>query len=177
MRPQPESPYALGKIAGEYYLRIFSSLYGVSTVCLRYFNVYGPRQDPRSFYSGVISKFTDDIRAGRAPTVFGDGLQSRDFVFVKDVVQANLLAMHSERAGQGEAFNVATGRAATLLDLLRILGDLAGRTIAPVFKDARPGDIRHSLADIARAREILGYAPTHDLASGLRLLQDSLRRP
>jgi UDP-glucose 4-epimerase len=175
MRPQPESPYAIGKITGEHYLRVFSSLYGVEAVSLRYFNVFGPRQDPKSFYSGVISKFADDVTAGRQPTVFGDGLQSRDFVFVKDVVRANLLAMHAGNAGKGEAFNIGTAHSSTLLDLIGILGDLAGRPVAPTFRPARAGDIRHSLADISSARKDLGYEPAFDLKSGLRELLDSLK--
>ncbi len=170
MAPQPASPYAAGKITGEYYLSIFAQLYGVQTVSLRYFNVYGPRQDPKSMYSGVISKFTDDLKAGRTPTIFGDGGQTRDFVFVKDVVQANLRAMHGDNAGTGEAFNVASGRTASLLELLGTIGDLAGRKIEPQFKEARRGDIRHSAAAIDKARAVLGYEPAFDLASGLREL-------
>jgi UDP-glucose 4-epimerase len=176
MRPQPESPYAVGKITGEHYLRVFSLLYGVQAVSLRYFNVFGPRQDPKSFYSGVISRFADDIVAGRTPTVFGDGLQSRDFVFVKDVVQANLLAMASEKAGRGEAFNVGTARSSTLLDLLAALGELTGAAVTPAFRPPRAGDIRHSLSDISRARDLLGYEPAHDLKRGLRELLASLKQ-
>lgn len=174
LRPQPASPYAAGKITGEYYLSIFARLYGVQTVSLRYFNVFGPRQDPRSMYSGVISKFTDDLRAGRTPVVFGDGRQTRDFVFVKDVVQANLKAMQSVHAGRGESFNVATGQTASLLDLLAALGELSGRSITPEFREARPGDIQHSSADISRARNILGYEPRFSLRTGLEML---LARP
>ena len=174
MRPQPASPYAAGKITGEYYLSIFAQLYGVQTVSLRYFNVFGPRQDPKSMYSGVISKFSDDLKAGRTPTIFGDGQQTRDFVFVKDIVQANIKAMRSPNAGNGEAFNVATGQTASLLDMLRVLGELTGKTITPNFRDARQGDIRHSSADIARAREILGYEPRFNLKSGLEILLRSL---
>lgn len=167
MAPQPASPYAAGKITGEYYLSIFAQLYGVQTVSLRYFNVYGPRQDPKSMYSGVISKFTDDLKAGRTPTIFGDGGQTRDFVFVKDVVQANLRAMHGDNAGAGEAFNVASGRTASLLELLGTISALAGRKIEPQFKEARRGDIRHSAAAIDKARAVLGYEPAFNLASGL----------
>ncbi len=170
MRPQPASPYAAGKITGEYYLSIFAQLYGVQTVALRYFNVFGPRQDPHSMYSGVISKFTADIAAGHPPSVFGDGQQTRDFVFVKDVVQANIKAMHSPDAGHGEAFNVATGQTASLLDLLHTIGDLTNKNIIPHFKEARRGDIRHSSADIARARRVLGYEPRFTLKSGLEIL-------
>ena len=174
MRPQPASPYAAGKITGEYYLSIFAQLYGVQTVSLRYFNVFGPRQDPKSMYSGVISKFTDDVKAGRAPTIFGDGQQTRDFVFVKDVVQANLKAMFGEKVGAGEVCNVATGQTASLLDMVRVLGELTGRTITPNFKDARKGDIQHSSADIAKARQLLGYEPKFTLKTGLQALLQSL---
>jgi UDP-glucose 4-epimerase len=174
MRPQPASPYAAGKIAGEYYLSIFAQLYGLQTVSLRYFNVFGPRQDPKSMYSGVISKFTDDIRAGRTPTIFGDGQQTRDFVFVKDVVQANIRAMRSPGAGAGEAFNVATGKTASLLELLRVLGGCSGMQITPVLKEARQGDIRHSSASIAKARSVLGYEPNFSLEAGLEILLRSL---
>jgi UDP-glucose 4-epimerase len=177
MRPQPASPYAAGKITGEYYLSIFAQLYGVQTVSLRYFNVFGPRQDPKSMYSGVISKFTDDVKAGRAPTIFGDGQQTRDFVFVKDVVQANLKAMFGKQVGAGEACNVATGHTASLLDMVRVLGELTGRTITPNFKDARKGDIQHSSADIAKARQMLGYEPKFTLKTGLQALLQSLGVP
>lgn len=175
MRPQPESPYAVAKVAAEHYQRIFSALYGIETVTLRYFNVFGPRQDPRSPYSGVISRFTDDLKAGRPPTIFGDGLQSRDFVFVKDVVQANMLAMFGVTQAAGEIYNVASGRTATLLDLLAALGRVAGRTIRPLHKEPRAGDIRHSSADISRARRVLGYEPKFDLETGLKELLNSMK--
>jgi nucleoside-diphosphate-sugar epimerase len=176
MLPEPESPYAIGKIVGEYYLRIFSSLYGLETVSLRYFNVFGPRQDPRSMYSGVISKFTDVLAKGQTPTIFGDGGQTRDFVFVKDVVQANILAMHSDKVGKGEVFNVGTGRKASLLDLLDALCDAFGVKVQPVFKEARAGDIRHSLSDITKIRTTLGYEPKYTLHQGLKELVDSVRK-
>ncbi len=172
MRPEPESPYGLAKVAGEYYMRVFAKLYGVETVCLRYFNVYGPRQDPGSMYSGVISRFADAVSAGRNPTVFGDGKQTRDFVFVRDVARANLLAMTSERLGQGEVVNIGTGRSVSLLDLLDALQDLTDRTFDIEFKPERPGDIRHSLADIALARATLGYEPDVDIRAGLKALLD-----
>jgi len=170
MLPEPESPYALGKLAGEHYLHLFSTLYGLQTVVLRYFNVFGPRQDASSMYSGVISKFAADLQAGRAPTIFGDGGQTRDFVFVKDVVQANLLAMRSPNVGHGEAFNVATNTQVSLLDLLATLQEITGQRLAPQFREARAGDIRHSCADIAKAQRVLGYQPSHSLADGLRAL-------
>ena len=170
MLPEPESPYALGKLAGEYYLKLFSRLYGVETVSLRYFNVFGPRQDGKSMYSGVISRFADDIRQGRAPTIFGDGGQTRDFVFVKDVVQANLLAMRTPSAGKGEIFNVATGRQISLLQLWETLKKITGSTLAPQFREARAGDIRHSLADISKIQTSLGYEPEFSLEDGPRAL-------
>ncbi|MFH0921444.1 MAG: SDR family oxidoreductase [Fibrobacterota bacterium] len=172
MRPEPESPYAIGKITDEYYMQVFAKLYGVQTVVLRYFNVFGPRQDPSSMYSGVISKFTDIVRAGKTPVIFGDGQQSRDFVFVKDVVQANLLAMRGKKVGAGEVFNVATGQRTNLLDLLRILGEITGRELKPEFRDARAGDIKHSYADISRAKSILGFSPKFTVSDGLKILME-----
>jgi len=170
MLPEPESPYALGKLTGEYYLKLFNSLYGVETVALRYFNVFGPRQDGKSMYSGVISRFIDDLRNGRTPAIFGDGQQTRDFVYVKDVVQANLLAMRSAKVGRGEVFNVATGQAASLLQLLDTLTKIMGLQVMPQFKEARAGDIKHSLADISRIRAALEYEPKFGLEEGLRAL-------
>ena len=167
MLPEPESPYALGKLAGEHYLKLFSHLYGVETVALRYFNVFGPRQDGKSMYSGVISRFVDDIRAGRAPTIFGDGNQTRDFVFVKDVVQANVLAMRSQEVGNGEVLNVARGQQISLLQLWEALRGITGSKLVPSFREARPGDIRHSLADISKIRKVLCYQPQFDLEYGL----------
>ena len=170
MLPEPVSPYALGKIAGEYYLRVFAELYGVQTVALRYFNVFGPRQDPGSMYSGVISKFVEVVKSGGTPTVFGDGEQTRDFVYVKDVVAANLLAMTSERVGRGEVFNVGTGRRTSLLELIETLAAIFGREVKPGFAAERAGDIRHSVSDISRARDLLGYQPEATLEEGLRAL-------
>jgi nucleoside-diphosphate-sugar epimerase len=167
MRPEPESPYGLTKVTGEYYLRAFGLLYGLQTVALRYFNVYGPRQDPKSMYSGVISKFTDVLSAGGTPTLFGDGKQTRDFVYVKDVVQANLKAMQAVRIEPGQVINVGTGKSVSLLDLLAVLGDLYGRRVEPKFALPRAGDVLHSLADISQARQVLGYEPKTTLHQGL----------
>lgn len=167
LRPQPESPYAVAKLAGEHYLRIFHSLYGLETVALRYFNVYGPRQDPRSPYSGVVSKFVQCIQEQRPPTIFGDGLQSRDFVFVRDIVRANLAAMRDRRVGRGSILNVASGRTATLIDLLEVLSGLIGRALNPVFEPPRAGDIRDSAASIAQISQSLDYRPAYGLESGL----------
>jgi nucleoside-diphosphate-sugar epimerase len=176
MKPLPESPYAVSKVTGEYYLRVFAQLHGLETASLRYFNVFGPRQDPRSFYSGVISRFTDDVINNRPPTVFGDGLQSRDFVFVKDVVQANMLVMHSGSAGHGEVFNIASGKTATLLDLLSVIGRLSKKAVTPAHREARAGDIRHSAADISLAAATLSYKPEYSLQSGLSELWKWLNR-
>lgn len=170
MPPAPESPYAVAKLASEYYLRVFHGLYGLQTVSLRYFNVYGPRQDPSSMYSGVISRFMDLAARGQTPVVYGDGLQTRDFVFVKDVARANLLAMRSGRSGGGEVINVATGNRTNLLDLLAALGRLHGRPVRPEFQPARAGDVRDSCADITLARSLLGYEPRFALDEGLRAL-------
>lgn len=171
MTPQPESPYAIAKITDEYYMGVYYRLYGLETVSLRYFNVYGPRQDPSSVYSGVISKFTDVLKSGGQPTVFGDGLQSRDFVYVGDVVAANMLAMHESGAGRGEVYNVATGRSVTLLDLLETMGSILNMRVEPVYKPARAGDIKNSVASIDAIHKQLGFLPSHDLTSGLgRLL-------
>ncbi len=176
MRPEPESPYAIGKIVGEYYIRVYRRLYGLETAALRYFNVYGPRQDPSSMYSGVISRFSDVLCAGGRPVIFGDGQQTRDFVFVKDVVQANLKAMQAPAAGQGEVFNVGTGVRSSLLELLAALQALARAAGAPEFREARAGDIRDSVADISRARERLAYEPQWNLTAGLAELWASLQK-
>ena len=174
MLPEPESPYGLGKLAGEYYLSIFARLYGLETVALRYFNVYGPRQDPRSMYSGVISRFVEAIRSGATPVIFGDGQQTRDFVFVKDVVAANLLAADSGKVGAGETINIATGKPTSLLSLLRLLKKVSGRRFKPEFQPLRKGDVRHSAAAIGKARNLLGYRPENTLEAGLRALWQSV---
>ncbi len=167
---RPESPYGLAKIVDEYYFQVFAKLYGLPTVCLRYFNVYGPRQDPSSMYSGVISKFADDLAKSRTPTIFGDGKQTRDFVFVKDVVQANLQAMNAAITEPGAAFNIATGRSVDLLTLLETMGRLRNVRVSPALQPARPGDVKHSSASIAKAQAQLGYAPQYSLEQGLRCL-------
>lgn len=173
MRPEPASPYGLAKITKEYYLSTFAALYGLETVSLRYFNVYGPRQDPKSMYSGVISKFCDVLRTGQDPTIFGDGQQSRDFVFVRDVVAANLLAMSTPGVGKGEVFNVATGRRTSLLDLLEVLRNLTGKAFQVHVKPERAGDIRHSVADVARARGALGFVARYGIRDGLKELLET----
>ncbi|ACL03390.1 NAD-dependent epimerase/dehydratase [Desulfatibacillum aliphaticivorans] len=166
MTRAPASPYAASKAASELYMRVFAELYGVQTVCLRFFNVFGPRQDPSSQYSGVISRFVNDTAEGYA-CIYGDGLQTRDFIFVRDVVQANLLAMTSDKAGAGEPINVGTGVEISLLDLLDYMRELGDREFEVMFKDARAGDVRHSRANISKAQELLGFEPAYTIRNGL----------
>ncbi|MBI2393614.1 MAG: SDR family oxidoreductase [Deltaproteobacteria bacterium] len=169
MAASPISPYGIEKIAGEQYVLAWPKLYGVEGVSLRYFNVFGPRQDPRSPYSGVISVFVDRARAGREITVFGDGEQSRDFVFVEDVVQANVLAATVPSAS-GRAYNIGRGARTTLNELLAMLERIVDRPLAVRHEPPRAGDIRDSLADVSRAREELGFAPRVAIEEGLRRL-------
>lgn len=172
--PAPMSPYAVSKLSGEQYCRVFTALYGFDTVMLRYFNVFGPHQNPRSEYAAVIPRFIQQIAAGERPVVYGDGRQTRDFTFVDNVVAANLAAC--ERDGiQGRVFNIATGRQVSLLDLIGSLGTLLGREAQPVFKPARPGDVKHSYASIDAARSGLGYEPGIDLPSGLARMVNGKR--
>jgi UDP-glucose 4-epimerase len=166
MPPTPRSPYAISKLAAEQYTCTFAPLYGLETVALRYFNVFGPRQDPTSQYSGVIALFCTAALQGRPYTLQGDGLQSRDFTYVENVVQANLLAASAPDVS-GQAFNVACGERITLLDLIATLNQLVGRELPIEHSPARAGDVRHSLADIGKARNLLGYAPVVDVAEGL----------
>ena len=168
MRPEPLSPYAAAKLVGEYYCQVWSRVYGFETACLRYFNVFGPRQDPSSQYSGVISRFISALASGGRPVIYGDGEQSRDFTYVSNVVDGNLRAAESPQA-VGRVINVATGRRTTLNELLEALKKLTGRTdVEAEYRELRRGDVRHSLADITRAREWLGYEPRVGLEEGLR---------
>jgi nucleoside-diphosphate-sugar epimerase len=168
MEPQPLSPYAASKLAGEHLMRIFAQLYGLETVSLRYFNVFGPRQDPKSDYAAVIPKFiTAAIRKVRA-TVYGDGEQTRDFCHVENAVRANLLAAGTSRKLTGQVVNVACGERTSLNQLLKYIAELAGGWIEPQYLEPRAGDVRDSLADIAVARELLGYEPTVDVREGLK---------
>jgi UDP-glucose 4-epimerase len=174
MRPEPMSPYGVEKITGEHYLATWSKLFAVETVALRYFNVFGPRQDPRSPYSGVISIFVDRILAGRPLTFFGDGSQCRDFVYVDNVVDANMLAATREGVS-GRVFNVACGRRTTLLELASLIERAAERSVERTFAEARAGDIKESVADIGRARDELGYEPVVGVEEGLKRLVRYLR--
>jgi nucleoside-diphosphate-sugar epimerase len=168
MPPAPISPYGAQKLAGEVYCGLFHRLYGVPALALRYFNVFGPRQDPESEYAAVIPIFMRAVRGGRRPTIYGDGEQTRDFVFVEDVVRANLLACEAAPAACGQTYNVASGRRTSLKDLVSAIGALSGREIVPEHAPARDGDIRHSAAAIGKAEASLGFRPRVDLAEGLR---------
>ncbi len=163
----PLSPYAAGKGACELLCRSFHQVYRLETVCLRYFNIFGPRQDPNSQYAAVIPKFITELAANRPLPIFGDGLQSRDFTYVGNVVDANILACFAQNA-PGRTFNIGCGEQVTLLELADVLGRLMGCALRITHLPSRAGDVRHSLADITRAREILGYAPSVDLETGLR---------
>jgi UDP-glucose 4-epimerase len=174
MTPRPLSPYAAGKLAGESMLATWSRAFGLETVALRYFNVYGPRQADDSPYSGVIAQFARRLLEGRAPTIYGDGEQSRDFVYVADVVRANLLAME-RKVEPGTVINVGTGKSVTILSLWQGLARLAHSSIEPVHQPPREGDVLHSLASIERARSLLGFEPRTGLEEGLRRTLDWYR--
>jgi len=168
MAPMPLSPYAASKLAGEHLLRVFAQLYGLETLSLRYFNVFGPRQDPKSEYAAVIPKFITAALQGQRPIVFGDGEQTRDFCHIDNAVRANLLAAGSSRKLRGEVVNVACGERTSLNQLLKCIGDLAHTSLPPEYRAPRAGDVRDSLADISAARELLGYEPAVDIREGLR---------
>ena len=163
MLPSPLSPYAVTKLAGEYYCRVFHQVYGLPTVCLRYFNIYGPRQDPNSQYAAVIPRFIKRSYEGNPPIIFGDGEQTRDFTFVKDAVEANILAAESDACG---LFNISRGESITINRLAELIIELFGNKIKPIHQESRPGDIRHSLADISKAKAF-GYEPKYGLQAGL----------
>jgi len=167
MLPMPVSPYAASKLSMEAYARACSEVYGMCIVCLRYFNVFGPRQDPQSQYAAVIPKFITAMSRGEKPTIFGDGEQSRDFSFVDNVISANLLALETDKPVAGEAINIACADRATLNDLVRHLNDFLGTSITPDYADPRPGDVKHSLASIDKARDLLGYKPLVSFREGL----------
>ncbi len=175
MPATPLSPYALQKYAGEQYCRLYTNLYGLETVALRYFNVFGPRQNPQSEYAAVIPKFVTACLRGEAPRIYGDGEQTRDFTYVGDVVQANLLAAEAERA-VGGVVNVAGGRRMSLNQLFRTIAELTGADVEPAYEPPRPGDVRDSLADLHRAAAWLGYRPAVDIREGLRQTVDHFRK-
>lgn len=168
MAPAPISPYALQKLAGESYCRMYHRLYGTPTVALRYFNVFGPRQDPSSDYAAVIPRFITAIKAGDRPTIYGDGEQTRDFTFVANVIQANLLSCKAGNGALGGAFNIGCGTRISLNELVRTIAELTGRAVEPIYAEPRAGDIKHSLAGIEQAKRHLGFEPRIDLVEGLR---------
>jgi nucleoside-diphosphate-sugar epimerase len=167
MRPEPVSPYAAAKLMGEYYCQVFNTVYGLETLCLRYFNVFGPRQNPSSHYSGVISRFVDALMAGNTPVIYGDGETSRDFTFVANIVNANIKAAQTDQ-GIGQVMNVANGERITLNELLEVLKRITGKeNVKADYYPERAGDVKHSQADVARAKEWLDYKKLVDLEEGL----------
>ena len=169
MATEPLSPYAITKLASEHYTRVFYRIYKLPTVALRYFNVFGPRQDPNSEYSAVIPLFIKKMRKGEQPIIYGDGEQSRDFTYVENVVDANMLAMSKDNA-DGQMINVACGERISLNKLVEKLNGILKTNLKPEYAEGRPGDVKHSLADISRAKNLLGYNPRFDLENGLREL-------
>ena len=167
MNPKPQSPYAVQKLFGEFYARLYFELYGLGTVCLRYFNVYGPRQDPSSLYSGVISIFMNKASSLDLPVIYGDGDPYRDFIFVKDVARSNLLAANADEA-VGKTFNVGTGKFIRINKLWEMISQLAGIKVEPEYQGSRPGDIRESVANIDYARKTLGFNPEYSFEKGLK---------
>ncbi|MCI0567239.1 MAG: SDR family oxidoreductase [Acidobacteria bacterium] len=168
MQTVPLSPYAVTKLGGELYCGVFHRIYGLETVSLRYFNVFGPRQSPDSQYAAVVPRFMSALASSDSPVIYGDGMQSRDFTYIDNVVQANLLACTAPSAAAGQAFNIACGASFTLLDLLREMGKISGKNIQPRFEAARLGDVRDSLAGIGKAQELLGYQAAVTFQEGLR---------
>ncbi len=168
MVPMPASPYAVHKLAGEHYFRVYSELFGIHTTSLRFFNVFGPRQDPTSPYSGVISIFMTKAATGEAPTIFGDGNQTRDFIYVKDVVNALLLAASTD-SRPGEVYNIGNGDQVTINRLWELIADISDPALTPQYRPARSGDILHSVGNVDKARKLLGFKGTTSLARGLEL--------
>jgi UDP-glucose 4-epimerase len=165
MKPKPKSPYAVSKLTGEYYCSVFSELYGIKTAALRYFNVFGPRQDPTSEYSAVIPKFISRILRNESPLIYGDGTQTRDFTYVKDIVHANIRAMESNADG---IFNVAYGSRISLNDLARMIMEIQGVSMGIKYDSPRPGDVHDSLADISAAKKVFNYFPSYTVKTGLK---------
>ncbi len=164
----PLSPYAVGKLVGEYYAKVFYEVFGLETISLRYFNVFGPYQDPTSQYAAAIPAFVTAILKDKPPTIFGDGEQSRDFTYIDNVVGANLLAARAKQT-KGEVINIACGQAVTVNEIVALINELLGKNIKPIYTDPRPGDVRHSLADITAAKNLIGFKPTVPFKQGLEL--------
>ncbi|MBN2010268.1 SDR family oxidoreductase [candidate division KSB1 bacterium] len=175
MLPKPLSPYAVSKLAGEKYCQVFTKLYGLETVVFRYFNVFGPNQDPNSQYSAVIPKFIEIIKKGVSPLIYGDGEQSRDFTFVKNVVNANLQAFTSDiEFASGEVFNIACGKRITVNKMVEMINKILVKDVKPNYADPRPGDVKHSLANIGKAMQFLNYQPNVEFETGLKFTIESL---
>lgn len=168
METKPLSPYAVSKLTNEIHARQFHELYGLETICLRYFNVFGPRQDPKSEYAAVVPKFITKILNNEKPTVYGDGTQSRDFTYVKDAVNANMLAINASKSACGKAFNIAGGKQVTINELVETLNKIMKKDIEPIYDKPRGGDIKHSYADISLAKEYLDYRPQYSFEDGLK---------
>ena len=176
MTPAPLSPYAISKLSAEHYARVFHRIYGLPTIGLRYFNIFGPRQDPTSQYAAVVPRFITAIAAGRAPVVYGDGEQTRDFNYVGNAVEANLRAAVCQSSAFGMSFNIACGKRISLLELIDRINGIFGTRIAPVHEESRPGDVKHSLADIAAAEKHLQWRPATGLDEALRITADWFSR-
>jgi UDP-glucose 4-epimerase len=176
MTPRPLSPYAISKLTCEHLMRVFAGLYGIETLSLRYFNIFGPRQDPKSEYAAVIPKFIVAALRGERPVVFGDGEQTRDFCFVENAVRANLLAATTSRKLQGEVVNIACGARTSLNQLLAAVGELTGTQLEPEYRATRAGDVRDSLADVSAARDLIGYEPSVQLREGLARTIEAFRK-
>ncbi len=174
MPTRPLSPYAVGKLVGEYYCSVFSGVFGLETVALRYFNVFGPHQDPKSQYAAAIPAFVTHILKDEPPTIYGDGEQSRDFTYIDNVVNANLLAARAKKTN-GEVINIACGQAVTINQIIAMINELLGRNVKPIYTDSRAGDVKHSLADITAAQNLIGFRPKVSFSEGLQLAIDWYR--
>jgi len=166
MLPSPLSPYAAAKLVGEYYCSVFSGVFGLQTISLRYFNVFGPHQDPTSQYAAAIPAFVTAILKDKPPTIYGDGKQSRDFTYVDNVVEANLLAARAKKT-RGEVINIACGKAITVNEIIDMINEFTGRKVKPIYVASRPGDVKHSLADITLAKKLIGFIPKVSFRQGL----------
>jgi len=169
---KPLSPYAITKLVNELYAKNFYDLYGLPTIGLRYFNVFGRRQDPRSIYAAVIPNFVKELKKGKSPVIYGDGSQSRDFTYIDNVIEANIKACLAKEEANGEVFNIAYGRQVTINDLYKTITTLMGLDVEPIYEKERPGDIKHSLADISKARKLLNYNPQYSFDYGIKLTID-----
>jgi UDP-glucose 4-epimerase len=167
MPPAPLSPYAVGKLVGEYYCSVFSQVFGLETISLRYFNVFGPNQDPASQYAAAIPAFVTAILKDQPPTIYGDGQQSRDFTYIDNIVEANLLAARVKQT-RGQVVNIACGEAVTVNEIIEMINNSLGKNISPIYADPRPGDVKHSLADITAAKKLIGFKPVISFEQGLQ---------